>query len=92
MFDREEVAGIRGLTALTGPGEGSGVGTVIDVAVIGARGDGKTQFIVHAIRTLRAYAPPLEGAELQYNRDAMQVVLNAREPRPDATAPGVVPH
>lgn len=92
MFEREEVEGIRGLTSLTEPAPGDPVGAVVDVAVIGARGDGKTQFIVHAIRTLRAYAPLLEGAEHQYNRDALQVVLNARESRPDATAPGVVPH
>jgi hypothetical protein len=92
MFEREEVEGIRGLTSLTEPGPEEPVGAVVDVAVIGARGDGKTQFIVHAIRSLRAYAPLLEGAEHQYNRDALQVVLNAREPRPDATTPGVVPH
>jgi hypothetical protein len=92
MFETEEVAGIRGLTALTEPGAGDRVGAVVDVAVIGARGDGKTQFIVHAIRTLRAYAPVLDGVEHQYNRDVLQVVMNAREPRPEATAPGVVPH
>lgn len=83
---------MRGLTSLTEPGPDDPVGAVVDVAVIGARGDGKTQLIVHAIRTLRAYAPLLEGAEHQYNRDVLQVVMNAREPRPEATAPGVVPH
>lgn len=91
-FDREEVGGIRGLTSLTEPADDESVGAIVDVAVIGARGDGKTQFIVHAIRTLRAYAPVLDGAEHQYNRDVLQVVMNAREPRPEATAPGVVPH
>jgi hypothetical protein len=65
---------------------------VVDIAVIGARGDGKTQFIVHAIRTLRAYAPSLTGDEHKHNREIMQVVMNARAPRPDATPPGVVPH
>ncbi|MCG8424987.1 MAG: hypothetical protein MJE77_44465 [Proteobacteria bacterium] len=91
-FDSEEIEGMRGLTSLTEPGEEDRVGAVVDVAVIGARGDGKTQFIVHAIRTLRAYAPPLEGVEHQYNRDVLQVVMSAREPRPEATPPGVVPH
>ena len=83
---------MRGLTSLTEPDDEDSVGAVVDVAVIGARGDGKTQFIVHAIRTLRAYAPLLEGAEHQYNRDVLQVVMSAREPRPEATPPGVVPH
>jgi hypothetical protein len=92
IFEDEEVAGIRGLTSLTEPEAKDGVGAIVDVPVIGARGDGKTQFIVHAIRTLRAYAPVLEGTEQEYNRDVLQVVLNAREPRPDATLPGVVPH
>ena len=91
LFATEEVPGIRGLAALTEPDDDR-VAAVVDVAVIGARGDGKTQFIVHAIRTLRAYAPPLAGAEHQYNREVMQVVMNARTPRPDATPPGVVPH
>jgi hypothetical protein len=91
-FKVEAVSGIRGLTSLTEPDQDEPVGAIVDVAVIGARGDGKTQFIVHAIRTLRAYAPLLEGAEHQYNRDVLQVVMNAREPRPEATAPGVIPH
>ena len=92
MFDEEAVAGIRGLTSLTEPGPHDPVGAVVDVPVIGARGDGKTQFIVHAIRTLRAYAPVLDSVEHQYNRDVLEVVMNARQPRPDATVPGVVPH
>lgn len=91
-FNSEEVGGMRGLTSLTEPAQDDSVGAIVDVAVIGARGDGKTQFIVHAIRTLRAYAPLLTGAEHQYNRDVLQVVMNAREPRPEATAPGVIPH
>lgn len=92
VFLSEHVPGIRGLTALTEPDEGEPVDAVVDVAVIGARGDGKTQFIVHAIRTLRAYGPALIGAEAQHHRDIMKVVLDARAPRPEATAPGVVPH
>jgi hypothetical protein len=96
LFLAEEVPGIRGLGSLTEPATDlpgdEPVAAVVDVAVIGARGDGKTQFIVHAIRTLRAYAPHLAGAEHQYNREIMQVVMNARTPRPDATAPGVIPH
>ena len=92
VFAAEHVSGIRGLTALTEPDPDDAVDAIVDVAVIGARGDGKTQFIVHAIRTLRAYGPELSGAEAQHHRDIMRVVLDARAPRPDATAPGVVPH
>jgi hypothetical protein len=85
-------AGVRGLSALTEPDVDEPVAAVVDVPVIGARGDGKTQFIVHAIRTLRAYGPELAGAEAQHHREIMRVVLDARAPRPDATTPGVVPH
>lgn len=92
VLDREEVAGLRGLACLTEPAPDDDVAAIVDVAVIGARGDGKTQLIVHAIRTLRAAAPDLLGAELAFNREVMGLVMNARAPRPAATAPGVVPH
>jgi hypothetical protein len=91
MFESEPVPGLSGLGALGDPDDDR-VAAVLDVAVIGARGDGKTQFIVHAIRTLRAHAPALTGAEQAMNRDVLRVVLDPRAPRPDATPPGVVPH
>jgi hypothetical protein len=90
LFVDEPVPGLRGLAALGDPDDG--VAAVIDVPVIGARGDGKTQFIVHAIRTLRAHAPALVGDEQALNRAVMRTVLDPRAPRPDATPPGVVPH
>src|SRR5258705_6039870 len=90
LFAEEPVAELRGLATLTDPDED--VTAVIDVPVIGARGDGKTQFIVHAIRALRAHAPALAGPEQGLNRDVLRVVLDPRAPRPDATPPGVVPH
>ena len=65
---------------------------MIDLAVIGARGDGKTQFLVHAIRALHGRAPALTGGEQELNRAIMRLVLDPRAPRPDATPPGVVPH
>lgn len=89
LFPTEPIAELRGLSSLTDPEE---VGGVIDVAVFGARGDGKTQFIVHAIRTLRAHAPMLDEAERGLNRDVLRVVLDPRAPRPEATPPGFVPH
>ena len=67
---------------------------VVDVAVVGARSDGKTQFILHAIRTLGADVPDdLPEAERGPTLDIMQVVLAAESPRPDANNPDAgVPH
>lgn len=90
LFADDPVAELRGLGTLTEPDDD--VAAVIDLAVIGARGDGKTQFIVHAIRALHAHAPALEGAEQRLNQDVMRLVLDPRATRPDATPPGVVPH
>jgi len=89
LFASEPVGELRGLTTLTDPDD---VAAVIDLAVIGARGDGKTQFIVHAIRAMHAHAPALAGAEQLLNRDVLKLVLDPRATRPDATPPGVVPH
>lgn len=89
LFADEPVGELRGLATLTDPDD---VSAVIDLAVIGARGDGKTQFIVHAIRAMHAHAPALDGAEQVLNRDVLKLVLDPRATRPDATPPGVVPH
>jgi len=89
LFADEPVGELRGLATLTDPDD---VTAVIDLAVIGARGDGKTQFIVHAIRAMHAHAPALDGAEQLLNRDVLRLVLDPRATRPDATPPGVVPH
>jgi hypothetical protein len=89
LFADEPVGELRGLATLTDPED---VTAVIDLAVIGARGDGKTQFIVHAIRAMHAHAPALDGAEQMLNRDVLKLVLDPRATRPDATPPGVVPH
>lgn len=89
VFADEPVGELRGLATLTDPDD---VTAVIDLAVIGARGDGKTQFVVHAIRAMHAHAPALDGAEQLLNRDVLKLVLDPRATRPDATPPGVVPH
>jgi hypothetical protein len=89
LFASEPVGELRGLATLTDPDD---VSAVIDLAVIGARGDGKTQFIVHAIRAMHAHAPALDGPEQILNRDVLRLVLDPRATRPDATPPGVVPH
>src|SRR5262245_2836280 len=89
LFADEPVGELRGLATLTDPAR---VTALIDLAVIGARGDGKTQFIVHAIRAMHAHAPALDGPEQVLNRDVLKLVLDPRATRPDATPPGVVPH
>jgi hypothetical protein len=89
LFADEPVGELRGLATLTDPDDAT---AVIDLAVIGARGDGKTQFIVHAIRAMHAHAPALDGPEQVLNRDVLKLVLDPRATRPDATPPGVVPH
>ncbi|HEX4456056.1 MAG TPA: hypothetical protein VH143_34585 [Kofleriaceae bacterium] len=90
LFGEEPVHELRGLAALSDPDDP--VAAVIDLPILGARGDGKTQFIVHAIRALRAHTPALIGAEQAMNREVMRAVLDPRSPRPDATPPGAVPH
>src|SRR5262249_28236404 len=89
VFADEPVGELRGLATLTDPDVLAGV---IDLAVSGARGDGKTQFIVHAIRAMHAHAPALDGPEQLLTRDVLKLVLDPRATRPDATPPGVVPH
>lgn len=90
LFVDEPIAELRGLAALTDPDDD--VAAVIDLAVMGARGDGKTQFLVHAIRALHGRAPALSGSEQELNLTMMRLVLDPRAQRPDATPPGVVPH
>jgi hypothetical protein len=73
--------------------EGDDVAAVIDLAVIGCRGDGKTQFILNAIRTLDAYAAPdLLDVEREASQRIHRIALDARAPSLDATAPGARPH
>jgi hypothetical protein len=77
--------------SLTDPGDE--VAAVVDLAVIGCRGDGKTQFILNAIRTLDAYAAPgLADVERENSQRIHRIALDARAPSLDATAPGARPH
>lgn len=92
LFEAEPVAGMRGAASLTEPDEDEVAG-VVDIAVIGARGDGKTQFILHAIRTLDARAvPDLVEEERAQSQRIKTVAMNADAPSPDATPPGFIPH
>ena len=91
LFEAEPVAGMRGASSLTEPDDD--VAGVVDIAVIGARGDGKTQFILHAIRTLDARAcPDLIEEERAQSQRIKTVAMNADAPSPDATPPGFIPH
>src|ERR1700755_2949288 len=89
LFASEPVGELGGLQALSDPGD---VSAVVALGGYGARGDGKTQFIVHPIRAMHAHAPALDGAEQVLNRDVLKLVLDPRATRPDATPPGGVPH
>lgn len=91
LFADEPIAELRGLGSLTDPDD-EDVAAVVDLAIVGARGDGKTQFIVHAVRALHGQAPALDGVEQRLNQDLMRLVLDPRATRPEATPPGVVPH
>jgi hypothetical protein len=93
LFDTEPVAGIAGLAGLTAPTGDDGVTAVIDAVVIGAKSDGKTQFIAHAIRTLEARAPSgLSDDEQLANAKILEVVLNAKRPQPEANPDKRVRH
>ena len=94
LFSAGEPARLAGLASLTAPDPSERVSALVDVAVVGARSDGKTQFILHAIRTLGADAPDdLSEPERNATLDIMQVVLAAARPRPDANNPDAgVPH
>jgi len=87
------VAGIAGLAGLTAPDGDDGIGGVIDAIVIGAKSDGKTQFIAHAIRTLEARPPSnLSPDEELANAKILEVVLNAKRPQPEANPDKRVRH
>jgi hypothetical protein len=91
LFDKEPVPGLSGLAGLTAPQ--GGVSLVIDIVVLGAKGDGKTQLITHAIRTLDARAAiGLSTDELLQNEKILHLVLNAKRPLPEANPDRKVRH
>jgi hypothetical protein len=91
LFDKEPVAGLSGLVGLTAPDDE--VAGVVDVVVIGAKSDGKTQFITHAIRTLDAQAPAgLSTEEKLQNEKILGLVLNPKRPLPEANPDRKVRH
>jgi hypothetical protein len=93
LFDKEPIQGLSGLAGLTAPGPGEDVAMVVDAIVLGAKGDGKTQLITHAIRTLDARgAPGLSPDEQLQNEKILGLVLNAKRPLPEANPDQKVRH
>jgi hypothetical protein len=93
LFDKEPVAGLSGLVGLTAPGPDDGVALVVDAIVLGAKGDGKTQLITHAVRTLDARGPAgLSADEELQNEKLLALVLNAKRPQPEANPDRKVRH
>ena len=93
LFEKEPVVGLSGLAGLTAPGPHDGVSRVADVVVLGAKGDGKTQLITHAIRTLDARpATGLSPDEQLQTEKILQLVLNAKRPQPEANPDKKVRH
>lgn len=66
---------IAGLASATEPGTDEPVRAVIDLALIGEVGAGKTELAATIIRTLRARAPELEAAEAADNQRALRAVV-----------------
>lgn len=92
VFDTQNPGEIPGLGSLTQPDDSVQVTSVVDIPILGAPSAGKTQFVVSAVRTVRAHAPDIEGDELASNRELLRTVMNAQKPNPSATASDSVPH
>jgi hypothetical protein len=93
LFVKEPVARLAGLTDLTAPGADDGVGAIVDVVVVGAHDDGKTQFLSNLIWTLAAQPPaglsPGEEAQSEHLRAR---ALDPKNPHHGATPVGKVRH
>ena len=75
------------LRSLTQPGPGERVGAVVDLALLGARGAGKTALCHLLIRTLRARAPELGGDEAGQQRQLVAGALGSTEHDPAPRGP-----
>ena len=71
------------LVGTTEPDPRDSVRAVIDLALLGGPGDGKTELAAAMIRTLRARAPELDPPESTDNRRALAAVMGG-SPEPDA--------
>ncbi len=70
------------LASLTQPPASAPVGAVVDLALLGARGAGKTQLLYLLLRTLRARAPELQGEEEAQQRALVAAALGGPPPLP----------
>jgi hypothetical protein len=62
------------------PAPDAPVGAVLDLALIGSPGAGKTELLYLLLRTLRARAPELEGAEAREHRALVTAALGGAPP------------
>jgi hypothetical protein len=80
LFGQEIEGGLAGLGDATEPTTDEPVRAVIDLALIGEAGDGKTELAATLIRTLRAHAPDLGPGEAANNQSALRAVMGAESP------------
>lgn len=84
VFTDREPAIAPALAGLTQPGPAAAVGAVVDLALYGAPGAGKTNLLYLWLRTLRARAPELDGREADEQRALVTAALGG--PADPATA------
>jgi hypothetical protein len=92
LYESGQPLPFAGLGSATEPAEEEQVFAVIDLLLLGASGDGKTQLLVNIARTLDARLPDLRGEEAEQAHELLRVVLDASQPTPVPTAPGTLRH
>jgi len=92
LIDQRRAAGIPGLETATGPSPRDPVAAVVDLALLGATGDGKSQFVIQAVRTLGARVADLDDDERPGSSAVMRGVLDAGDAAPPPTAPERIEH
>ncbi len=75
VFAEREQGLAPALAGLTQPGPAAAVGAVVDLAIYGGPGAGKTNLLYLWLRTLRARAPELDGAEADEQRALVTAAL-----------------
>jgi hypothetical protein len=75
VFTDREPAIAPALAGLTQPGPAAAVGAVVDLALYGAPGAGKSNLLYLWLRTLRARAPELDGVEADEQRALVTAAL-----------------
>ena len=93
LFAKEPVVKLAGLTDLTAPSADDHVAAVVDVVVVGAHDDGKTQFLSNLIWTLAGQPPAgLSAQEDAQSERLKERTLDPKNPHHGATPVGKVRH